>query len=53
MLRTSSLRVLGRECGGPLTKAGWARVTRFLGRVSVDEFKTIDEGLRLYLGLLD
>jgi len=45
MLRTSSLRMLGRECGG--------RVTRFLGRVSVDELKTIDEGLRLYLGLLD
>ena len=27
------------------------RVTRFLGRVSADELKTIDEGLRLYLGL--
>jgi mRNA interferase MazF len=27
------------------------RVTRFLGRVSVDELKSIDEGLRLYLGL--
>ena len=27
------------------------RVTRFLGRVSMDELKTIDEGLRLYLGL--
>lgn len=29
------------------------RVTRFLGRVSGDELKSIDEGLRLYLGLLD
>lgn len=29
------------------------RVTRFLGRVSVDELKAIDEGLRLYLGLPD
>lgn len=27
------------------------RITRFLGRVSIDELKTIDEGLRLYLGL--
>jgi mRNA interferase MazF len=27
------------------------RVIRFLGRVSVDELKSIDEGLRLYLGL--
>jgi mRNA interferase MazF len=27
------------------------RVTRFLGRVSVDELNSIDEGLRLYLGL--
>jgi mRNA interferase MazF len=29
------------------------RVTRFLGRVSAEELKSIDEGLRLYLGLLD
>ncbi|HEV7507354.1 MAG TPA: type II toxin-antitoxin system PemK/MazF family toxin [Thermoanaerobaculia bacterium] len=28
------------------------RITRFLGRVSVEELKTIDEGLRLYLGLV-
>jgi mRNA interferase MazF len=27
------------------------RVTRFLGQVSADELKSIDEGLRLYLGL--
>jgi mRNA interferase MazF len=27
------------------------RVARFLGRVSSDELKNIDEGLRLYLGL--
>lgn len=27
------------------------RVTRFLGRVSADELKAIDEGLMLYLGL--
>ena len=27
------------------------RVTRFLGRISVEELKAIDEGLRLYLGL--
>jgi mRNA interferase MazF len=27
------------------------RVTRFLGQVSVEELKAIDEGLRLYLGL--
>lgn len=27
------------------------RVTRLLGKVSPDELKTIDEGLRLYLGL--
>lgn len=30
-----------------------SRVTRFLGRVSAGELKSIDEGLRLYLGLLD
>lgn len=29
------------------------RVIRFLGQVSSDELKTIDEGLRLYLGLPD
>lgn len=29
------------------------RVTRFLGRVSADELQSIDEGLRLYLGLVD
>lgn len=28
-----------------------SRVTRFLGRISVEELKNIDEGLRLYLGL--
>lgn len=29
------------------------RVTRFLGRISGDELRSIDEGLRLYLGLFD
>ena len=28
------------------------RVTRFLGRVSADELKNIDQSLRLYLGLV-
>ena len=29
------------------------RITRFLGRVSRDELTAIDNGLQLYLGLLD
>jgi mRNA interferase MazF len=28
-----------------------SRITRFLGRVSMDELKAVDEGLLLYLGL--
>ena len=49
----SGLRKLSYALIDQLRSVDKSRVTRFLGRVSAEELKSIDEGLLLYLGLLD